>query len=63
MRLALVVGLSTVIDQVAGLGPPSPDRSVGIGGVSATGGAGTMTVSTVTGSGSPLGILLSVTKP
>ena len=63
MRLALVVGLSTVIDQVAGLGPPSPNRSVGIGGVTATGAAGTITTSTVTGSGSPVGILFTVTKP
>lgn len=61
MRLALVLGLSTVIDQAAGLKPLAPGNQ--LVGVTATGSAGTMTTTTATGSGSPLGILLSVTKP
>jgi len=61
MRLALVVGLSTVVDQASGLKPPSPGNN--LVGVTAQGQVGGITISTSTGSGSPLGILLTVTNP
>lgn len=61
MQLALVLSLSTVVDQASGLAPSGPQGI--LTGVQATGGVGTITTSTGAGSGSPLGILLAVTKP
>jgi hypothetical protein len=63
MQLALTLGVSQTNWAVTG-GPASPNRSVGLAGVAAAGSVGTITTSTgASGSGSPLGLLLTITNP